>query len=113
MSKACSVIDFIVIHSYPIWDMNYYDYAHDVEGKLDFQVRRAPLFPRPGCWDALCLTRSKALALTCGGCGSQLGGMLMSRMLVVEGEGVAMHVGCMGGSAQLGGGLLTVMQLDG
>ena len=46
MSKVCSVIDFIVIHSYPVWDMDYNDYANDVEGKLNFQVRQSRILSK-------------------------------------------------------------------
>ena len=35
MGKAADAIDFIVVHSYPLWNMDFCDYA---DGKIDFQV---------------------------------------------------------------------------
>ena len=39
MGKAAGVVDFIVIHSYPLWGMDFGDYA---DGKIDFQVCLVP-----------------------------------------------------------------------
>ena len=35
LGKAAAVIDFIVVHTYPLWDVDFYDFA---DGKVDFQV---------------------------------------------------------------------------
>ena len=36
MGQAAGAIDFIVIHSYPLWNVTFEHYA---DGKIDFKVR--------------------------------------------------------------------------
>lgn len=38
MGQAAGAIDFIVIHSYPLWDVTFDHYA---DGKVDLKVRAA------------------------------------------------------------------------